>query len=175
MILRGDFVHAGGLFDKSGCSGLRFHANIPLYKTHRGCGSFKYFVRRSGQGSAAYYADFLENHASSTNPENTQSDIDFIEFLKHVSLVYSPSDLEAVRVIEADEYDDFEDILHGAHPSICAGDIVQPVKDEKGVKSYLPFTLVVSCTSSDDKVCTLFFSCWSLYYILACLLWFTFS
>ena len=81
--------------------------------------------------------------------------------------VYSSSDLEAVRVLEADEYNDLDDILNGAHPSICAGDIVQPVKDEKGVKSYLPFTLVVSCTSSDDKVCTLFFSCWSLYYVVA--------
>ena len=66
MILRGDFVHGGGLFDKSGGSGLRFHANIPLYRTHLGCGSNKDFERRSGRGSAVYYANLLETPAPKT-------------------------------------------------------------------------------------------------------------
>ena len=113
MILRGDFVHGGGLFGKSGGSALRFHANIPLYKTHIGCGSDKDFERRCGQGNADYYSNHLETYASSMNPENTQSNIVFNESLTHGSLVFSPSHLEAVRVIQsADKYDDFKDTLY---------------------------------------------------------------
>ena len=168
MIFRGDFVHAGGLFDKSGCSGLRFHANISLYTTHCGCGSNKDFERRSGLGSAAYYANHLETYASSTNPENTQSNIDFNESLAHGSLVFCPSHLKAVRVIQAaDKYNDFEDTLYGAYPTIRAGDIVQPFTDDKGDRSYFPFEFVISGTSSDDKVCNLLFSCLSFYYVIA--------
>ena len=66
MILRGDFVHGGGLFDKSGGSATRFHASIPLYRTHLGCGSNKDFERRSGRGSAVYYANLLETPAPKT-------------------------------------------------------------------------------------------------------------
>ena len=167
MILRGDFVHGGGLFDKSGGSGLRFHANIPLYRTHVGCGFNRDFEQRSGRGNAAYYANHLETYASSTNPENTQSHIDFNESLAHGSLVFCPSHLKAVREIQsADEYDDLEDSLYGAS-TICAGDIVHTFKDNKGERSYFPYKLVISCTSADDKVCTLFFSCWSLYCVVS--------
>ena len=167
MILRGDFVHCGGFYGKSGGSALRFHANIPLYKTHIGCGSTKDFERKCGQGNADYYSKHLLTYASSMNHENTQSNIIFNESLTHGSLVFCPSHLEAVREIQStDEYDDLEDSLYGAS-KIRAGDIVHTFKDNKGERSYFPYKLVISCTSADDKVCTLFFSCWSLYCVVA--------
>ena len=159
LILRGDFVHGGGLFGKSGCSALRFHANIPLFKTHIGCGSDKDFERRCGQNMADYYSSHLETEVSSSNPENTQSNIVFNESLTHGSLVFSQSHLEAVTVIELDEYDDMEDTLHGSHPTIRAGDIVRPFKGNKGDRLYFPWTFVISGTYAEDKVCNLIFIC----------------
>ena len=75
--------------------------------------------------------------------------------------------LEAVTVVELDEYDDMEDTLHGSHPTIRAGDIVRPFKGNKGDRHYFPYTFVISGTYSEDKVCNLIFTCLYFYYVLA--------
>ena len=146
---------------------MRFHANFPLYKTHIGCGIDKDFERRCGQRIADYYSSHLETEVPSSYPENTQSNIVFNESLTHGSLVFCQSHLEAVKVVELDEYDDMEATLHGEYPTIRAGDIVRPCKRNKGDRLYFPYTFVISGTSLEDKVCNLIFICSYFYYVLA--------
>ena len=151
----GDFVHGGGLDDRSGGAAFRLHASLPVDYIHRGCGLEKDIEWCSGPSCSRYTSllklfDVSQLYLSS----NRSPDTDFTDFHRNASFDQCFSVIEAEC---AHREDNLDAILNEAETEIRAGDIVAPVKTDNERRLHFPLAYVVSCTSEDEKVRTVMF------------------
>ena len=75
--LRGDCVHAGGMLDPAGESGLRLHACIPMCHIHQGCCNDTRIEWNSNIGANPPYLEsyMSQGHQKIDGSSNTDKDV----------------------------------------------------------------------------------------------------
>ena len=144
----GDFVHGGGLNDRSGGAAFRLHASLPVDYIHRGCGLEKDIEWCSGPSCSRYTSllklfDVSQLYLSS----NRSLDTDFTKIHQNASFYQCFS---VITEEGANREDDIDAMLNEPKTDVCAGDIVAPVITDNVRRTYGPLAYVVSCISEDD-------------------------
>ena len=148
----GDFVHGGGLNDRSGGAAFRLHASLPVDYIHRGCGLEKDIEWCSGPSCSRYTSllklfDVSQLYLSS----NRSLDTDFTKIHQNTSFEQCFSVITEER---ANRDNGLDAMLNEPETDVRAGDIVAPVITDNVRRTYGPLAYIVSCISEDDEVHT---------------------